>query len=76
MWDESDSEEEEKEEEEVGGAAMSTKKKKKKQKATIVDIDLSLSAFANATRYYGHKKQAARKEQRTIAASEKVGQLC
>lgn len=34
-----------------------------------VDVDLSLSAYANATRYYEMKRSAAKKEQKTIEAS-------
>lgn len=37
-----------------------------------VDVDLSLSAFANATRYYEMKRSAAKKEQKTIEASGKA----
>ena len=43
-----------------------------KQKGIKVDIDLSLSAYSNARRYYDQKKQAARKEQKTADASYKV----
>ncbi|CAD7084188.1 unnamed protein product [Hermetia illucens] len=38
----------------------------------LVDIDLGLSAFANARKYYDQKRNAAKKEQRTIDASEKA----
>lgn len=38
----------------------------------IVDIDLGLSAYANATRYYDQKKSAANKENRTIESSAKA----
>lgn len=38
----------------------------------VVDIDLSLSAFSNATRYYEQKRTAAKKEQKTIEASDKA----
>lgn len=85
-WEESDSEEEG-----LEGAGAKVKPKK----GVKIDIDLGLSAYANATRfeqqpampsvvgrspcchacrYYGHKKLAANKEQRTIDASQKV--LC
>lgn len=37
-----------------------------------VDVDLSLSAFANATKYYEMKRSAAKKEQKTIEASGKA----
>lgn len=38
----------------------------------IVDIDLALSAWANARRYYDLKRSAALKEQKTIDASQKA----
>lgn len=38
----------------------------------IVDIDLALSAWANARRYYDMKRSAAQKEQKTIDASQKA----
>lgn len=41
-------------------------------KAQIIDIDLSLTAFANARRYYDQKRSAAKKEQKTIDASAKA----
>ncbi|CRL06269.1 CLUMA_CG019098, isoform A [Clunio marinus] len=37
-----------------------------------VDIDLGLSAYSNATRYYDQKRGAAKKEQKTIEASGKA----
>lgn len=37
-----------------------------------VDIDLSLTAFANAKRYFEHKKQSSQKHMRTLEAGEKV----
>ncbi|XP_078672293.1 ribosome quality control complex subunit NEMF-like isoform X3 [Branchiostoma floridae x Branchiostoma belcheri] len=37
-----------------------------------VDIDLALSAYANAKKYYDQKRHAAKKEQKTIDASEKA----
>lgn len=40
--------------------------------AMDVDVDLSLSAFANATNYYEQKRSAAKKEQKTIEASGKA----
>eukprot|EP00058_Branchiostoma_floridae_P011333 XP_002596821.1 hypothetical protein BRAFLDRAFT_130588 [Branchiostoma floridae] len=36
-----------------------------------IDIDLALSAYANAKKYYDQKRHAAKKEQKTIDASEK-----
>lgn len=37
-----------------------------------MDIDLSISAYANSQRYYTQKKSAAIKEQKTIDSSKKV----
>ncbi|CAH1729386.1 unnamed protein product [Chironomus riparius] len=37
-----------------------------------VDIDLSLTAYSNATRYYEQKRTAAKKEQKTIEAGDKA----
>ncbi|XP_078482629.1 ribosome quality control complex subunit NEMF [Ciona intestinalis] len=42
------------------------------QKPTKIEIDLSLSAYANARKYYGRKRNAAKKEQKTIDASTKA----
>ncbi|XP_037946929.1 nuclear export mediator factor NEMF homolog [Teleopsis dalmanni] len=38
----------------------------------VVDVDLALSAWANARKYYDQKRNAAQKEQKTIDASEKA----
>lgn len=40
--------------------------------AMVIDIDLGLSAYANATRYYDQKRSAANKENRTIESSAKA----
>ncbi len=37
-----------------------------------IDVDLSLTAFANAKRYFEHKKQSSQKQMRTLEAGEKV----
>jgi hypothetical protein len=37
-----------------------------------IDVDLSLTAFANAKRYFEHKKQSSQKHVRTLEAGEKV----
>lgn len=37
-----------------------------KIKPMEVDIDLGLSAFANATRYYSQKRHAAKKQEKTL----------
>lgn len=46
-----------------------------KMRPMMVEIDLDLSAMANARRYFNQKRQAAQKEQKTISASHKVVQL-
>ncbi|XP_075982601.1 nuclear export mediator factor NEMF homolog Clbn isoform X2 [Anticarsia gemmatalis] len=38
----------------------------------LVDIDLSLTAFANARRYYDQKRSAAKKQQKTLESSGKA----
>lgn len=38
----------------------------------VIDIDLGLSAYANATRFYDQKRNAAQKEHRTIESSAKA----
>lgn len=43
-----------------------------KLEPTVIDIDLGLSAYANATRYYDNKRTAAAKQQRTIESSTKA----
>jgi hypothetical protein len=37
-----------------------------------VDVDIYLTAFANARKYYDQKRATAAKHEKTIAASEKV----
>uniref|UniRef100_A0A8C9SSN9 Ribosome quality control complex subunit NEMF n=1 Tax=Scleropages formosus TaxID=113540 RepID=A0A8C9SSN9_SCLFO len=63
------------------GEAQKAKKKNKskvqknkvqKNKPMLVDLDLNLSAYANAKKYYDHKRHAARKEQKTVEAAEKA----
>jgi len=55
---------------------MEKDKKKDKQKGprkpTKVDVDLNLSAFANARRYYEQKKMSSVKHQKTMDASKKA----
>ncbi|KAI4903712.1 hypothetical protein NFI96_030768 [Prochilodus magdalenae] len=48
------------------------KGKAQKDKPVLVDVDLSLSAYANAKKYYDHKRSAAKKEQKTVEAAEKA----
>lgn len=43
-----------------------------KLEPTLIDIDLAMSAYANATRYYDKKRMAAKKQQRTIESSTKA----
>lgn len=44
-------------------------KQKKEDKRLTIDINLSLSPWANATEYYDQKRSAADKEQKTLQAS-------
>ncbi|XP_052041708.1 ribosome quality control complex subunit NEMF [Apodemus sylvaticus] len=46
--------------------------KPQKNRPLLVDVDLSLSAYANAKKYYDHKRYAAKKTQRTVEAAEKA----
>ena len=39
---------------------------------TLIDIDIELSAFANARKYYDKRRNAAKKEQKTIESSAKA----
>ncbi|XP_035449227.2 ribosome quality control complex subunit NEMF homolog [Spodoptera frugiperda] len=41
-------------------------------KPMLVDIDLSLTAYANARRYYDQKRNAAKKQQKTIESAGKA----
>lgn len=43
-----------------------------KQSHLLIEIDLSVSGYANACKLYGNKKQAAAKEQKTILNAEKA----
>ncbi|XP_047201061.1 ribosome quality control complex subunit NEMF-like isoform X2 [Girardinichthys multiradiatus] len=47
-------------------------KKLQRNKPMLVDVDLGLSAYANAKRYYDHKRNAEKKEQKTIEAAGKA----
>lgn len=42
------------------------------EKRLAIDIDLALSPWANSRQYYDQKRNAAQKEQKTVAASEKA----
>ncbi|XP_067895012.1 ribosome quality control complex subunit NEMF-like isoform X2 [Heterodontus francisci] len=48
------------------------KKMVQKYKPILVDVDLGLSAYANAKKYYDHKRHAAKKEKKTVEAAEKA----
>lgn len=48
------------------------KQKLQRNKPMLVDVDLGLSAYANAKRYYDHKRNAEKKEQKTIEAADKA----
>ncbi|XP_061468595.1 ribosome quality control complex subunit NEMF [Rhineura floridana] len=80
LFSEEEEEEEEAEEEVTEEPKRGRKKRNKakplqkpqKNKPLLVDVDLSLSAYANAKRYYDHKRHAARKSQKTVEAAEKA----
>lgn len=46
--------------------------KKTTKELSKVDVDIYLTAFANARKYYDQKKATAAKHEKTIAASTKV----
>ncbi|XP_003962785.2 nuclear export mediator factor Nemf isoform X1 [Takifugu rubripes] len=59
--------------EETGRKNKNKKSKKfQKNKPMLVDVDLSLSAYANAKKYYDNKRSAKRKEFKTIEAADKA----
>ncbi|NXD11736.1 NEMF factor, partial [Nothocercus nigrocapillus] len=74
--EEEDPEFEKEETEETKGKKKKNKnkqlKKPQKNKPLLVDVDLSLSAYANAKKYYDHKRHAAKKTQKTVEAAEKA----
>ncbi|KAG8013295.1 Nuclear export mediator factor Nemf [Nibea albiflora] len=47
-------------------------KKLQKNKPMLVDVDLSLSAYANAKKYYDCKRSAEKKEHKTMEAADKA----
>lgn len=53
-------------------ADESNEDEEEKLKPMTVNINLGLSAYSNATRYYDQKRNAAKKEQRTIESSVKA----
>ncbi|CAL8285252.1 unnamed protein product [Lota lota] len=81
LEDDQDADEEQEEEEVAEKKVQKGKKNKKdkgqanklqKNKPMLVDVDLSLSAYANAKKYYDHKRTAAKKEQKTVEAAQKA----
>uniref|UniRef100_A0A8C6XFJ1 Ribosome quality control complex subunit NEMF n=1 Tax=Naja naja TaxID=35670 RepID=A0A8C6XFJ1_NAJNA len=78
--DEEEEDDKEKPKAELIEESKGKKKKKKvkqlqkplKNQPMLVDVDLSLSAYANAKKYYDHKRHAARKTQKTVEAAEKA----
>lgn len=48
------------------------KVEKQRKEPSKVDLDIYLTAFANARKYYDQKRATAAKHEKTIAASEKV----
>ncbi|XP_044022518.1 nuclear export mediator factor Nemf-like isoform X1 [Siniperca chuatsi] len=47
-------------------------KKLQRNKPMLVDVDLGLSAYANAKKYYDYKRSAEKKEHKTIEAADKA----
>uniref|UniRef100_A0A672PVD0 Nuclear export mediator factor n=1 Tax=Sinocyclocheilus grahami TaxID=75366 RepID=A0A672PVD0_SINGR len=47
-------------------------RKTAEDKPVLVDVDLNLSAYANAKKYYDSKRSAAKKEQKTVEAAQKA----
>ncbi|XP_034530781.1 nuclear export mediator factor Nemf-like isoform X2 [Notolabrus celidotus] len=47
-------------------------KKLQKNKPMLVDVDLALSAYANAKKYYDFKRSAEKKEHKTMEAADKA----
>ncbi|TRY54189.1 hypothetical protein DNTS_030459 [Danionella cerebrum] len=54
------------------GRGKASQAKQDKNKPILVEVDLSLSAHANAKRYYDSKRSAAKKEQKTVEAAQKA----
>ena len=57
---------------EEGSATKSKQRPGSEDERLTVDIDLALSPWSNACRYYDQKKSAAVKEQKTLQSSEKA----
>uniref|UniRef100_A0A673C6V3 Ribosome quality control complex subunit NEMF n=1 Tax=Sphaeramia orbicularis TaxID=375764 RepID=A0A673C6V3_9TELE len=74
---EEDQEEGEEKDEEQKGKKGKNKdkgqnKKPQRNKPVLVDVDLGLSAYANAKKYYDYKRSAEKKERKTIEAAGKA----
>lgn len=54
------------------GKNKAQNKKPQKNKPMLVDVDISLSAYANAKKYYDFKRTAQKKEKKTIEAADKA----
>ncbi|KAM9987749.1 hypothetical protein ACTFIZ_003110 [Dictyostelium cf. discoideum] len=67
---ESDNSDEESDEEDQNTKKSIKKSKTSNQKPNLIDVDISLSAFANARKYYDTKKQSHEKAQKTISQAE------
>ena len=50
---------------------LTQKPRKNKLKTVEVEVDLTMSAYANVTRMYGHKKVAQAKEIKTLQVANK-----
>ncbi|KAJ0009154.1 hypothetical protein NQD34_016569 [Periophthalmus magnuspinnatus] len=70
---EEDEEEEEEIVEEKGKKGKNKSQKKlQKNRPVLVDVDIGLSAYANAKKYYDFKRTAQNKEKKTIEAADKA----
>ncbi|KAI8394072.1 fibronectin-binding protein A N-terminus-domain-containing protein [Radiomyces spectabilis] len=67
-----ESDEDESDEEEDDDDGDTSRSTKKEPEVYLVDVELSLTAFANARKYYEQKKTTASKHDKTIAASSKA----
>lgn len=65
-----DSDEEDEQEQEEGKIPSSGLSKSDRSRMVEVEVDLGMTAYANVSRMYGHKKVAQAKEIKTLQASE------
>ncbi|KAI9305340.1 fibronectin-binding protein A N-terminus-domain-containing protein [Cunninghamella echinulata] len=70
--DSDDSDESDDESDESNDDDKEEKKEKKEPQVFKVDVDISLTAFANARNYYDMKRSTAAKHEKTIAATSKA----